>query len=208
MDKALSVLFDGSDGEQLFELNLDGVQTCMTPFQIQHFVLNRQEFTTDFAQFQQAKLELYQRQQIFYDLYYQYRKAQAEIKLFEAENEELQKQPDGKIKEAKLELKQIEVDKSQWQLASIKKQAADKLREALVFLKTYTAYKKFDKMKQEELAKYEEESWRIKSAYYSELKERYGLTPTGFLQLPHERGGLKALIEQENLRLKEAKERG
>ena len=179
----------------LLEMGLDGVPTGMTPFQIKHFVLNRQEFPTDFAQFQQAKLELYQRIQTLLDLYYQHREAKAKIKLAEGKTEELEKKPDGKIKEAEIELQMIEAEKNQLQIVSIKKQAMDKLNEMIAFGETYKKFKKFDELSLEELSRHEEEYWRIKSAYYPELLERYGLTPSGFMSLPHEEGGLQALIE-------------
>lgn len=191
-----SCLFENSDSDRLkplLEIDFKGVTLGMTPFQIRHFVLNRKEFCTDFAQFQQAKLELYHRVMVLFDLYYQYRKASAEIKLAEGEIERLMNEPDGKIKEAKIELQEIEIEKNQFQILNIKKQAKDKLAEALVFYDVYQRYKYFDEMSKEELEKYEEESWKIKSAYYPELTERYGLTPNGILKLPHEEGGIEAL---------------
>jgi hypothetical protein len=200
---ALSVLFDNNKEaiSSLFNFNFDGAPTCMSAFQIRRFVLNRREFPTDFAQFQQAKLELYQRIQILFDLYFQFREANAQIKLAEGKIEQLEKEPDGKIKEANIELQKIEIEKNKFKIINIKKQAMDKLNEMLVFGETYKKFKKFDEMKPEELAKHEEESWRIKSAYFLELHERYGLTPSGFLKLPHENGGLKALIDIQQKKL-------
>ena len=60
-----------------------------------------------------------------------------------------------------------------------------------------------------ELDKHEEENWKIKSVYYPELPERYGLTPSGFLKLPHENGGLNALIalQKKALNLPKGKEK-
>jgi len=205
MEKILS-LFDEKfekrkEIEQLLEINLDGFFAHMTPFQIQHFVFNKKEFPTDFAQFQQAKLELYHRIQTLFDLYYQFRKANAEVKLAEGTIEGLEKEPDGKTKEAKVELQKIEIEKNKFQIVGIKKQAMDKVNEMVVFADTYQKFKKFDEMTAEELAKYEEEVWRIKSAYYPELPERYGLTPSGFIKLPHENGGLQALIEMQQRQL-------
>jgi hypothetical protein len=193
----LNVLFDDNkEGiASLFDFNLNGVSTSMSPFQIRFFVLNKREFPTDFAQFQQSKLELYQRIQILFDLYYQFREASANIKLSEGKIEQLENEPDGKIKEANIELQKIEIEKNKFKILSIKKQAMDKLNEMIVFGETYKKFKKFDEMKPEEIAKNEEEAFRIKSAYYPELLERYGLTPSGFLKLPHENGGLEALID-------------
>ncbi|GEM_PF-3584204 len=204
MDKNILVIFDDKEGEKLADLSLKGVQTSMTPFQINHFVLNRQEFTTDFARFQQAKFELYKRVQNFYDLYYQYREASAEIDLLNAEIEQTGKSV-SKTKEAKTELKRIAVERHKFKIACIKKEASDRLEEALVFLAVYEKHKHFDELSREEMEKHEEEAWRIKSAYYPELRDRYGLTPKGFLKLPHEGGrGLKGLIEH----MKEAKLEG
>lgn len=177
----------------LSELELDGVQLGMTPFQIEHFVLNRREFTTDFARFQQAKLELYHRLQTLFDLYYQHRTARANILLAEGTIEDLQRQKPGKTKDSRIELQKIEIERNNLMLLNIRHTAGEKLREAAVFKKVYDRYKKFDSMKPKEMAKLEEEAWRIKSAYYPELKERYGLTPEGFLKLPHEKNGIKNL---------------
>lgn len=193
----LTLLFqDKTAIESLAGINLDGVQLGMTPFQLEHFVLNRREFPTDFARFQQAKLELYHRIQILFDLHYQYRKAEAEIKLAEGEIERLQEEALGKTREAKIELQQIEKAKNEFQLTHIRQQALDRLKEALVFKEVYEAHRQFDEMNPKEMAELEEESWKIKSAYYPELQERYGLTPCGFIQLPHETGGLEALMKE------------
>jgi len=66
----------------------------------------------------------------------------------------------------------------------------------MCFLQEYKKHKKLETAGPEEIAKAEEESWRIKSAYYPELTDRYGLAPQGFLKLPHETGGLKALLKE------------
>ncbi len=191
---ALKSLFtDQKSIEFLSEIEMDGVQLGMTPFQIQHFVLNRREFTTDFAQFQQAKLELYHRLQNLFDLYYQRRTARANILLAEGTIENLERKKPGKIRDAKIELQKVELDRNNFTLLNIQHTAMEKLKEASVFKKVYDKYKKFDSMKPEEIAKLEEEAWRIKSAYYPELGERYGLTPSGFLALPHEKNGIKEL---------------
>ena len=205
----LYALVDNENASELFNFNLNGVQTCMTPFQIEHFVLNKKEFPTDFAQFQQAKLELYHQLQTLFERLFDYREKKANIKLMEGEIEELQREKGGKIKEARIELKKIEIEKNNFQIVNIKKIAKDKLNEALVFYKVYQKYKKFDEMDTAELAKHEEENWKIKSVYYPELLERYGLTPSGFLKLPHENGGLNALIalQEKVLNLPKGKEK-
>ncbi len=195
----LLCLFDEPErAEKLFAISLDDVPLGMTRFQILHFVLNKKEFTNAWAQFKQAKFELFHRMQIFADLYYQLRKTEAEIKLAKAEKRQLQKkEKDRDIREAKLELKQIEIDKSEFAIVNIKRQAGDRLNEALAFYEVYNNYnQELEGKSKEELEKMEVESWKIKSAYYPELPERYNLMPEGFLRWPHEDGGLKALMQQ------------
>lgn len=192
LTKLVSNLLDCQEIEEfkeLFDLDLGNVPTYMTPFQIKHFVLNKREFPTDFAQLCQAKLELFQRIHVLYDLYYDYRKAKAEIELAEAEIEELGQQ-EGKKARAQIKLQEIEIDRRLWQLVSIKKKALDILQEAMSFFRAYQQYRKLEELSPEALAKLEEKTWHIKSTYYRELTERYGLTPDGFLKLPHEEGKL------------------
>ena len=196
-NKITSLLFGNNKEIEKISIDLSGIQLGMSSFQIYNFVLNKKEFPTEFAQFQQAKMELYTRVQTFDDLYYQYRKANAKMKLAEATIEDLEISTNisQKMKDAKIELQEIEIEKNKLAIINIKKQATEKLSEALTFYEVYKKYQHFEKLSDKEISEHEIESWKIKSAYYPELLERYGLTPNGFLQLPHERGGLEKLIE-------------
>lgn len=210
-NKELTSLFtEKTDIESMKEvLNIDtgNVNLGMTEFQIDNFVLNKREFPTDLMKFQQSKLEIYTRIQTFVDLYYQYREAKAKIKLAECEIEHLKniklniidklkgKVLDKKMIEAQIELQEIETEKNLYRIRNIQHTAKEKLRETMVFYRTFKEFEKFDSMSKEELAEIEEEGWKIKSAYYPELQQRYSLTPNGFLKLPHENGGLKCLLE-------------
>lgn len=195
-NKITSLLFDNNKDIEKISIDLSGIQLGMSEFQIRNFVLNKKEFPTEFTQFRQAKMELYTRVQTFNDLYYQYRKANAKIKLSEAIIEDLENSNiSQKMRDAKIELQEIEIEKNNLSIFNIKKQATEKLNEALTFYETYKKYQYFEKMSDEEISEHEIESWKIKSAYYPELLDRYGLTPNGFLQLPHENGGLKELIK-------------
>lgn len=194
-------LFDDASAlSPLMELDIRGVRLGMSEFQLEHFVLNRREFPTDFAQFMQAKLELHHRVNVLFDLWYRYRKALAEIKLAEGEIEKIECEEDKfvTLREAKIELQRLEIEKNGFIMRSLKQEASDKLSEALFFARIYKQLNSFEKMTREEIARFEEETWKIKSAYYSELQERYGLFPHGFEKLPHEKGGLKSLIETQN----------
>lgn len=172
----------------------------MSEYQINNFVLNEREFCTPFMQYHQAKVELFTRMQGFVDSYYQLREAQAKIKLAEGKIEDLSKQHDlnPKIKEARIELQQIEIEKNRFRIDITEKQAKEKLRESLVFYRTYRKHRNFENLKPEEIAKMEEEGWRIKSAYYPEFPQRYNLTPKGRLPYPHEEGGLEVLMEMQD----------
>lgn len=172
----------------------------MTAFQIDNFVLNKKEFCNPLFQYQQAKLEIMGRVNTFIDFYYQYREAKAKVKLAEGRIEELNSKSNInlKVKEAKTELQNIEIEKNNFKLKSIEAQAKDKLRETLIFYKTYDKYKYIEGLPKEEIAKMEEEGWRIKSAYFMELLDRYGLTPKGQIIYPHEKDGLKGLLDAYN----------
>jgi hypothetical protein len=195
--ESIIALFDDKEKDEFkefFNLSLGNVIMGMTPFQIRHFILNRREFPTDFAQFMQAKLELFQRVQLLNEMVFDYQKTEAEIDLAEIEIEEL-RQKEGKRPPIQIRLQEIEIAKGRLKLANIKKVAVDKLREAIIFLESFKKYEYFDLQTERTLAMAEEESWRIKSAYYPELGERYGLKPEGFVKLPHENGGLKVFYE-------------
>lgn len=182
--------------ENAFGIKLRTVSSGMSAFQINHFVLNRQEFPNDYAQFLQARTELYLRANIIIDLYFQYRECAAKIKLAQGRIEKTQKEEQiPKIKEAKTELQNIEIDKNRFRMDIIKNQAEEKVKEASVFYKVYSQNKHFETDAPEQVQKAEEEYWKMKSAYYPELWQRYCLTPEGFKKLPHELGGLDALAD-------------
>jgi hypothetical protein len=200
----LTIFHDNRDKESitnLINVDLGKIPLGMTQFQIENFVLNRKEFSTPLMQYSQAKMELFIRVNGFIDSYYQIREANAKIKLSEGRIEELNNNKNKdfiynqKIRDAKIELQQIEIDKNTFKLTGIEQQAKEKLREALVFYNTFNKYKYLEDLSQEELNKMEEEGWRIKSAYYNELPERYGLTPHGQIVYPHELGGLSGLLK-------------
>ena len=187
---------DISGIEEKLNIKIDGLTFGMTDFQINNFVLNKQEFPTPYSQFLQARMEIHTRINTFIDQYYQYRECLAKILLAEGKMEKIEKEETyPKIKEAKIELQRIEIEKNGLRMDSIKKQAEDKMKELQVFYETYKKHRHFETDLPEEIQAKEEEYWRIKSGYYPELRDRYGLTPSGFITLPHETGGLKKLIE-------------
>ena len=182
--------------ENLLKLNVNGLTDGMSQFQINHFVLNKQEFPTPYAQFLQARHEIYLRINTFIDLYFQHRECLAKVQLAEGRMEKIKNEETyPKLKRAKLELQEIEIEKNGLRLASIQTQAEDKVREMQVFYEKYKEHRHFETDPPEEIQAAEEEYWKIKSGYYPELRDRYGLTPAGFLELPHENGGVNKLIE-------------
>lgn len=184
----------------IFDINLDSIYTGMTEFQIKHFVLNRKEFTNDLHMLNQAKFEIWGRVRTFLDLYYSYQKYQAEMELAEGEIEDLQidNTLNPKKKHAKIRLQEIEIEKNKWLLESTKKEAQKVLTECSYFHDIYDQFRDIDNLPPEEYKRQLEEGWLIKSAYFTELQERYGLTPGGFVKLPHEEGGLQILTEKSN----------
>lgn len=200
-EKILSLFRDKSDLEkvkQIIDIDLGKIPMGMSTFQIENFVLNNREFTNDLFLYKQAKMEISTRINGFIDSWFQYKEGISKIKLAEGEIEDLQNNSinlNSKIKEAKIELQEIEIDKNKFRVSSLEQQSKEKLREILAFYKTYDKYKYLEDKTPEELSELEEEGWKIKSAYYQELVERYQLTPKGFLQLPHQVGGLGKLIE-------------
>ena len=182
--------------EDLLELKVNGITDGMTLFQINHFVLNKQEFPTPYAQFLQARHEIYGRINTFIDLYFQHRECLVKIQLAEGRMEKIENEETyPKLKRARLELQEIEIEKNGLRMASIQTQAEDKVREMQVFYETYKEHRHFETDPPEEIQAAEEEYWKIKSGYYPELRDRYGLTPSGFIMLPHEKGGIDKLIE-------------
>jgi len=190
--------------KEILKADIGKIPLGMTSFQINNFVLNEREFPTDLMKFQQAKMELHTRIQSFFDLHYQYREAKANIMLSEGEVEDLQNNYEDinpKIKDAKIELQDIEIEKNQYKLISIQHAATEKLREAMEFYKTYLIHKDFESITIERLEELEIEGWKIKSAYYRELSERYNIVPEGKLLYPHQEGGLDAIIEMRKQQL-------
>jgi hypothetical protein len=202
-EQIISLFNNESDKESIgsiLNIDISTLTSGMTAFQIEHFVLNKKEFCNPLFQYQQAKLEIMGRINTFLDFYYQFREAKAKIKLAEGRIEELNSNIDlnNKVKEAKTELQNIEIEKNTFKLKSIEAQAKDKLRESLVFYKTYDKYRYIENLPKEEIAKMEAEGWMIKSAYFQELVDRYQLTPNGFLKLPHADKGLEGLLSAYN----------
>jgi hypothetical protein len=200
MNMTLSLFKDKSDVQKLqdiIETDIGKLPIGMSEFQITNFVLNNKEFCNPLFKYQQSKTELFVRIQGFVDSYYQMREAKAHIILAEGRIEELKSKTDlnKKVRDAKIELQNIEIEKNNYKLHSIEKQAKEKLREAIVFHNTFDKYKYLEDLPQEELNKMEEEGWQIKSMYYPELQERYGLTVQGQIEYPHENGGLKGLLQ-------------
>lgn len=200
MQEIISILKDNQLDlkklEESFDIKLNGVSTGMTQFQITHFVLNKQEFPTPFAQYLQSRAEIFLRVHTIIDSYYQYRECLSRIKLAEGRIEKILKEEHiAKIREAKTELQELEIEKNKFRMNSIENLVAEKIKETSVFYQVYREHKHFETDPEEEIRKAEEENWKIKSAYYPELTDRYGLTPIGFMELPHEKGGLKMLVE-------------
>lgn len=190
---------------EIFSIDLAFIpaESGMSEFQLKHFLISEREFPTDLMKFRHAKFEIKHRRNIFIDLYYQYRESEAKIKLAEGEIEDFQSVQDShninsgtnqKIKDAKIELQRIEIEKNRYKIHTIEEEAAKILTETKIIYDIYNKFKKFDEMSKEELLELEEDGWKVKSAYYPELQERYWLTPEGFEKLPHENGGLKTLL--------------
>lgn len=158
----------------------------MTEFQVKHFVLNEKEYPTDFSKFTQAKLQLYIGLQMLMDFYFQYQEAEANIELANAEIQEIKQNPSQITSAAKIRLKEIDIDKNKFKIESLKHTAKEKVKELNTFYSIYKNLKKFEEINEEDAKKLEEKTWKIKSAYNSELTNRFGLTPKGFLKLPHE----------------------
>jgi hypothetical protein len=214
-DKILSIFSNKEDIDkvkQIIDVDLGKIPMGMSQFQIENFVLNKKEFTNELFQYQQAKLELFTRIQGFVDNYYQLRESEAKIKLAEGKIEDIQNNGvnlNPKVKGARIELQEIEIEKNKFRISSLEQQSKQKLREAIIFYNAYDRYKYLEDKSSEELAKLEEEGWRIKSAYYQELFDRYQFTPKGRLQLPHEAGGLNVLMgmqEQQERKLMSPKD--
>jgi hypothetical protein len=166
----------------------------MSEFQIKHFVLNRKEFPTDFSQFNQSKFEMGSRLMTLIDLGLKYKKNNIKIELLQ---ERIKSTFPTKSKETELlnKLKEIDIERLRLSNESLVHQANKSALEIKSFYAIYKKFEKFNDISDEEAKKLEKEDWLIKSGYYVELQQRYGLTPEGFHLLPHEQGGLQKLIE-------------
>lgn len=175
--------------EKAINVDIIGIPLGASEFQINNFILNKREFPNDYAQFLQAKHEIYTRIQTLLDIFYQYKKAEIEITLSEGKIEKIHAEEKyKKIRDSKITLQRLEIEKNKYTMNSIKNTTNDKLRELSVFYKSYSKNRHFETDSKEEIEKAEEEYWRIKSVYYIELQQRYNLTPNGFVKYPHEEG--------------------
>ena len=197
-------LFDDPNKELLKSLldvdidNLIASTNGTTRFRLLHLTaLSEKESPNDYLKYEQVKMEYYNRIKLFIDLLHQYNKAQADMMVIEAEIDELNinKELSTKLIQAKIAQHNVENDRLEYQIFTIKKIASAKLAELNILKEVYDRLKYIDDIPQNEKAKLEEEGYRIKSAYFQELIDRYGLTPQGFIKYPHEEGGLKGLLE-------------
>ncbi len=188
-NKMISNLFqENTNKNSLVELlnNIKDVPLSRTEFQIHHFVLNEKEFPTKWSKFQQIKLELHTGIQSLMDMYFQLEEAQTNIELIKAQIEELQTETTSKINTAKIKLKQINIDKNKFRILSISHTSQEKLKEIMIFYDIFNNLKELNCITHKDNKIMEEETWKIRSMYNSEFKNRYGLTPEGFHQFPHE----------------------
>ena len=186
--KMVSNLFHENVNKQtLIELinNIKDVPLSRSEFQIHHFVLNKKEFPTEWSKFQQIKLELHTGIQSLMDMFFQLEETQANIELTKAEIEELQIET-SKINSAKVKLKQINLDKNKFKIISIQHTAQEKLKEIMIFYDIFNDLKELNCKTYKDNKIMEEETWKIRSMYNNEFKNRYGLTPEGFIKFPHE----------------------
>lgn len=166
--------------------NIETVPLGMSEFQINHFVLNGIEFPTDWAKFQHIKLQLRVAIGSLVDMYFQIQEAHATIALAKGQIEELENGVKSKVSSAKQKLRQISIEKNEFKINSVKQTAYEKLREIMCFYALFQNLKKFNSITLEESKQLEEETWKIRAMYNPEFKNRYGLSPAGFLKLPHE----------------------
>jgi len=178
---------DLSNIEKLFNVDIKGLTFGMTSFQINHFVINKKEFATDFSQFRQSRFEIRNRILTLIDLYYSYREYIINKKLAEGKIEKISAEEKyQKIKDAKIELQLLDIDKNNFKINGALNEATKIMQEIQSLYAVYNKYRQFESLSQNEIDKFEEEYWLLKSAYYPELPERYNLTPAGFIKYPHE----------------------
>lgn len=187
--------------------NLVQASNGRTKFQIENLTaLNPKESTNDYLKYQQVKLEYHNLIQNFINMLHEHNKAQADTLVAEAEIEKLinAKNLSNKMRQAKIVQQNVEIDRNKYQIFMIKKMANVKIKELAILKEYYDNLKYIDDLPPEQIAQMEEEGYKIKSAYFQELIDRYGLTPKGFIEYPHVKGGLNALLEvYESLPLKD-----
>jgi len=183
----LTLFQENTNKNSLVELlnDIKDVPIGRSEFQIQHFVLNNKEFPTEWSKFQHTKHELHIGIQSLMDMYFQLEEAQANIELTKAEIEELQTET-SKINSAKIKLKQINIDKNKFRILSICHTSQEQLKEIRTFYDIFNDLKELNYISNKDNKIMEEETWKIKSMYNIEFKNRYGLTPEGFIKFPHE----------------------
>lgn len=154
----------------------------MSDLQISKFILNDIDFPTDFGKYTQAKLELYSRYEAIVNAFLDYRKTGVEIGKLKAQMEnhrysiesatvtdpETHKTtilPYGRVAQANIDLKEIEIDRKTFQLKQMEQMILVKLRESRALYDTYALYTEFDDLTVEEMAKRDLEFWRAKSKY-------------------------------------------
>ena len=193
----LTLFQENTNKNSLVELlnDIKDVPMGRSEFQIHHFVLNGIEYPTKWSKFQQTKLELHIGIQALMDMYFQLIEAQTNIELLSGQIEELKAEADSKVKDARIKLKQINIDKYRFKIISIQRTAQEKLKEIIVFYTIFNDHKDLNFITNEENKYLEEEAWKIRSMYNNEFKNRYGLTPEGFHKFPHEKIH-KNLMEQ------------
>ena len=142
-----------------------------TDLQIKKFILNDIDFPTDFGKFRQAKLELFSRYEVLINAVFDYKKTEVEIEKLKAENEVLSDKfldtngAAGKVIQAELSLKEIEIQRKQFQLTQIEQLILVKIRESKAFYDVYYELDYFDKYDAESLALEDLVFWKNKSGF-------------------------------------------
>lgn len=193
MDKALSIIENQEDRKMFQKIAefLDKTYTGMTKIQIENFVLNDVEFPTDYGKFVQAQRELSLRFSLVVDYYYQIREKELEIKMKEKEK---MKEKD----ELKKELIQLQIEKLEFQIFSLKRELKRICQEARIFYEIYEKHPEFHNLKPEEAFKLEALDWARKTMNMPTIfEERYG-----------ENYMIKALGEENYKRYKELRQKG
>lgn len=176
------------DNKKDLTLLLDDIKSVplgMSEFQINHFYLNEIEYPTEWSKFQQVKLHLFIGIQSLVDMYFHIQETNAKTELLEGEIEILKSNIESdlysKVTNAKIKLKCITIEKNKFKIINTYHTAKEKLREILSFYNIYKNLKRFETISIEDSKFLEEELWKLRSAHNPEFKNRYGLTPNGFL---------------------------